>query len=349
MADLVRSSALLIGYGSVGRRHAAALADMFPSLAIVETDSAARERARAAHPTSKVGSALAELDAERFPWRDTVAVIATWGPSHARLFHELADLGVRSVLCEKPLASSAADADAMVARAAREGITLVVNHYLRYTGIAAALRGFAAEQTLGEPVALVGTGGAVCLATNGIHWIDFAAELFAVDPSSVTGSAFGEEINPRAPELLIVGGTAVWSFGSGREAVLSFNNRSSVALNLQVYFRDAVADVRADDGVVRIARRDRDAVAAYPAVTRCGPASELLFDGRLPDTTGAAGTGVRAIREAAGSGPVTASGRVGAAAVSAVIGALIAGRERRAIELPLSPGSPWHAEEWRIS
>src|SRR5688500_2003242 len=250
------STGLVVGYGSVGRRHAAAMAELFPELAIVEISAAARERALAAHPGSRVVASLDALGADEFRWGDSMAVIATWGPSHAALFHELADRGVRFILCEKPLAGSVADAEGMAARAAQEGITLGVHHYLRYTGIAPALRRFAEANELGEPVSVVGTGGAACLITNGIHWIDFATELFGAAPVAVMSTASGEQINPRAPDLLLAGGTAVWSFGEGREAVLSFSNRSSVALDIRVYFRNAVADVDGDGAIVRVMHRD---------------------------------------------------------------------------------------------
>ena len=79
---------------------------------------------------------LEELDKARFPWDSSVSVIATWGPSHSSLFHSLVDRGVKHILCEKPLASSMEGALEMVRRSKEEGITLAVNHYIRYSGFA---------------------------------------------------------------------------------------------------------------------------------------------------------------------------------------------------------------------
>src|SRR4051794_18894303 len=99
-------TALVIGYGSIGRRHARVLASLTPALVIVNRRESVRTQAAHDHPGARVVERLEELDQEDFPWADTLAVIATWGPSHASLFHALADRGVRRILCEKPLAAS---------------------------------------------------------------------------------------------------------------------------------------------------------------------------------------------------------------------------------------------------
>src|ERR1700745_2764167 len=168
---------LLIGYGSVVRRHAEAIRAYCGQLAIIETNESARALARQNRAADIFEPSLEALDGNGVPWESTLAIIATWGPSHAQSFHALADRGVRRVLCEKPLACSVAHANCMVRRAKNESITLGVHHFVRYTQMASALKRFAAHKELGPPVALQAQGGAACLVTNGIHWVDFVAEL----------------------------------------------------------------------------------------------------------------------------------------------------------------------------
>jgi predicted dehydrogenase len=341
-------TALLVGCGSIGRRHARALAKSCDSLAIVESKAASRDEASAEHPTARVVERLEELDAAAFPWDRTVAVIATWGPSHAEYFHALADRGVRHILCEKPMASSAADAAAMVERAERDGIALGVHHYMRYVGLVPALRRLAEEHGLGEPVSVVVEGGAACLLTNGLHWVDFATELFGEAPNGVVSTACGEGINPRSPDLMIYGGTAVWSFGDRREAVITFSNRSSIALGARVYFRDAVADIDGDFGV-RLARRDPAAVERFPAVTRTGPAAELLFEGVPPDVLHYLDGMQAAVEDVRRGGSLRCDGRMGATAVAACIGALMSSAQGTRVALPLDVTGGWIDRQWPIS
>jgi predicted dehydrogenase len=296
-----------------------------------------------------VAESLEDLDGDGFSWGTSLAVIATWGPSHAEMFHKLVDRGVRRILCEKPLAASVSDAASMVRRAESEGVSLGVHHFIRYTGFAGALRGFALQHQLGEPVSLVVEGGAACLVTNGIHWIDFASSLFGSAPRKVVGTAQGEAINPRAADLMLYGGTAIWTFAAGQEAVISLSNRSSVALRARVYFRDAVAETDSDVGVVTIRRRDRAAVERFPAVTRTGPPVETLLEGKLPGMRPFE-EGIRAaLAETSAGHTPTSPATVGLDAVSATVGALIAAREGRAFDLPIDPSSKYGQERWPIS
>jgi predicted dehydrogenase len=343
-------TALVLGYGSVGRRHARILAGLSSRLAVVESGEAARAAARQDHPEALVVGTLEDLDSRvsAQEWSRAYAVIATWGPSHAGIFGALADRGLRGVLCEKPMASSVADACAMADRADREGIVLAVHHYIRYSGFAPALRARAAELSLGAPVGVLVRGGAACLVTNGVHWLDFAAEVFEGDPVAVMSSAAGQPINPRSPDLRIYGGTAVWDFGGGRETVMMLNNGSSVALEARVSYRDAVVDIDSDLRI-QIRRRDPAAVARFPAVTRTGPADEVLFEGTLPGVLGYLDGMARAIEDVRTPGRLVCPARRGVVSVSACVGALLAARAGRTVDLPLGAGHEGFAEQFPIS
>lgn len=342
-------SGLLIGYGSVGWRHALKLAELTADLTIVDTNADARARALQAHPKACVVGSLEELDGRGFPWESTVSVIASWGPAHAPHFHKLADRGVRRILCEKPMAASVHDACTMAARAERDRIALNVHHFIRFAGLVPALRLFLAEHQLGEPASVVVQGGAACLLTNGIHWIDFAADLFGENPERVVSTSYGQPINPRSPDLMLYGGTSVWSFSGGREAVISLSNLSSLTLSAHVYVRDAIIELDKDLEKVIVRRRDKAAVAKFPAITRTGPATENLFEGRLPGMPTYLDGIKNAIGEVERGNGLTCPGSLAAGAVGMCVGALVASRERKSIQLPLDPESPWGRESWPIS
>ena len=231
---------VIVGYGSIGKRHARTLASLGASLAIVNRGEAARAKAAEAHPSARIAPGLEDLDRDGFPWASSAAVISTWAPSHADLFHLLAERGVRRILCEKLMASSVAAAFSMVARAELEGIALGINHTFRYALLAPAIRSLAAKARLGDPVSLVVEAGAACLVTNGVHWVDFAGEIFGGEPVRAEGTVRGVPINPRSPELLLYGGTAIWTFAGRREAVLTFSRCSSLLPRARVFFRDGI-------------------------------------------------------------------------------------------------------------
>lgn len=76
---------LLLGYGSIGRRHAEILSKAFPKLIIVDTKPEARERASERHPTANVFNSWKSLRESNWKPSRSVATIATWGPSHSEL------------------------------------------------------------------------------------------------------------------------------------------------------------------------------------------------------------------------------------------------------------------------
>jgi predicted dehydrogenase len=347
--------ALVIGYGSIGRRHAHMLTHMVSTLAIVNRRESIRVQASQELPDAIVAESLEALDHRDFSWQEAAVVIASWGPSHAALFHALADRGVRRVLCEKPMAASVQDAQSMAERAATEGIFFGLNHTIRYARLAPALQRFASRHDLGAPVAVVVRGGASCLLTNGIHWIDCATELFEKTPRQVVSTAYGDPINPRSPDLMLYGGTAVWRFDGAREAVITFSNRSSVFPDAQIYYRDAVVQagyVAREQEVyldVSILQRDRAAVAQFPSVTRTSPAATLLAKGQLPDVRPFHAGLQAAAHELLFADTPTCPAAVGVTSVSSSIGALVSAREGIAIDLPLTPDSQWGQEHWPLS
>ncbi len=93
-------------------------------------DPSEQARARAAQqfPGARVTGELQELLED--PELDAV-VLATPVPSHAELAVRVVEAG-KHCFVEKPLATTAADAEAAVAAAERTGRTLMVGHLLEY-------------------------------------------------------------------------------------------------------------------------------------------------------------------------------------------------------------------------
>lgn len=329
--------AVVVGHGSVGRRHAADLARRGLDLRVVEVDAAARARAAEALPGVEIAADLGD-------WRGDLAVIATWGPSHAQLFHDLADRGVRRFVVEKPMAASVADAAAMAERAAAEGLRLVVHHRWRYIDLPGLVADWRDRFDLGPVLNLVVVGGAVCLSTAGVHWLDLARALFAAEPERVVATARGAPINPRAPDLHYYGGTATWIFPDQREAVLVFNNTGSLAPEVTIAFRHAVITARFD---LTMVLRRRDPAGIHPGVHRYGIATEVLAEGPMLDP--ATDTVAAVLDDALADTPPRADAADGLATVQGLVGALTAGAEGRAVDLPLDPASAAARRAWPVS
>src|SRR5262245_10635643 len=117
----------VIGVGHLGRHHVRLLAAM-PRVELVAAIDLVAERAR----TAVEGTSAAVLE----NYRDVVArvdavTIAVPTSGHVAIALECLERGVH-VLVEKPMASSVAEADAMVAAADSGGLRLAVGHTERF-------------------------------------------------------------------------------------------------------------------------------------------------------------------------------------------------------------------------
>lgn len=338
---------MVVGFGSIGSRHTGLLTARYDRVAVVDKNPDALEAAHLAFPQATLAASLDDLGST-WDWNLTLAVIATWGPSHAAIFEALVHRGVMAVLCEKPLAASVAEGTTMAQLARKENVRLRVHLHKRYSGIALGLHELEERFGLGAAQSIIVHGGARCLVTNGIHYLDFVSDLFGSLPVRVTSTATDAGINPRSTELGFYGGTAVWSYPEGRELTIAFTNGSSLTERMHLYYRDAVINLGTDD-VARVYLRDTKEVERDPRVTRAGAATDLVFEGLVPGYREYPGPTLRILDELESGGDELLAPETAVDVLGALIGALVAGREHHAIELPLSPDSDLGSTRWPIS
>ena len=150
MAVSARVGWALVGTGAIARsRVAPAIASHRGSrIVAVVSSSAARAAELAAATSARACTALAEA-------LDDGAVDAVYVGTTNDLHAEQAIACLRAgrhVLCEKPLALTLADADAMLAAAAAAGRTLAVNHHLRAAESLGRMRSLLAAGAVGAPL-----------------------------------------------------------------------------------------------------------------------------------------------------------------------------------------------------
>ena len=113
---------------------------------LIDPSEAARARVAPLFPGVRLTGELDEALAD--PGVDAVA-LATPVPTHAELAARVAQAG-KHCFVEKPLATSAADAERAVAAAAHAGRTLMVGHLLEYHPAVEALHGLLDSGELGD-------------------------------------------------------------------------------------------------------------------------------------------------------------------------------------------------------
>lgn len=338
---------LLVGYGSIGRAHLRALARQFDRVTVVDPSDAARDRAHQDLPGVSTAASLEDLTASG-PWAESLAVIATWGPSHRSIYDDLVERGVRRVVCEKPLASSVGDAVAMAVSAEAAGVELAVNYTRRYMRQHDGILQLADEHGLGRPTGVVAHGGARGLVTNGIHIVELICALFDEAPTATVSTARGEHINPRSADLVFFGGTSVWRFASGREATIVLSLLSSLKETIEVYFRDGLVQLH-DQRQAQVWTRAEPSDPGPRAVVQAQRASELVYDGPLPGAV-AADDAIEALHRAVAAGDRSViRPELHVRALDACLGALLAAERGVELTLPVDPASPDGQRAWPIS
>lgn len=99
-------------------------------------------------------------------------VIATTAPTHAPFVLAATELGVRYVLCEKPLATSLAEADAMLTACELAGTRLAVNHQMRYMAQYTQVKALIGSEELGPLASILVAGSNFGLAMNASHYFE---------------------------------------------------------------------------------------------------------------------------------------------------------------------------------
>ena len=140
---------LLIGSGSIGRRHLAVVRERLPvaEVTLLRRPAAPPLEASVAAAVQHVVDDLADA----LVGRPDLAIVATPAPTHVPLATSLADAGI-PMLLEKPLSDSLDGVEALAASVRSRGLPVVVGYTLRYHPAFRALEDALRVGTIGRPL-----------------------------------------------------------------------------------------------------------------------------------------------------------------------------------------------------
>lgn len=139
---------LVVGLGSIGRRHASVLRQLAPTAHI-----AAWRHERSAEPLpAEVERSFTSLD-EVVDFAPQAAVVSSPATHHLSAAMALASAGVH-LLVEKPIAVSAAGVPALLDLCAERGIVLMTGYNLRFLPSLQRFRSMLAEGVVGRPLSV---------------------------------------------------------------------------------------------------------------------------------------------------------------------------------------------------
>jgi predicted dehydrogenase len=197
-----------------------------PSVTLVAAADPNESKRRLMQTRYRVPSVYADYREMLARERPDLVSIATRADLHAEATVAATQDGARGILCEKAMATSLRDADAMVDACRRTDCRLVINHTRRwhptYERAAVLIR----DGAIGDLRCLIG----VCpppLIHNGTHLFDLM-RMFGGDAAWVTG-----EIGAQAPDGGDAPGRAMLGFRTGAVGFVDLDSRVGLAVEFQ--------------------------------------------------------------------------------------------------------------------
>ena len=222
------TTGVIVGCGSIGKKYLGVMMQRYETILIVDTDiNYVNELNQLTN--SKI-IAFTEIDKmifnKLFNPINLVAVISNWGPDHYATYMKLAKHGVQRIIIEKPLVTSIKLAQEISSHAAINNVKLISAMPRRYSQFYENIKLELIEESLGNPILMSMTGGAQCIATNGIHWLDLACQLFESFPQTVFAKIKNSSINPRNKKLGFYEGNTTWFFPEFKQLTINLTNNS---------------------------------------------------------------------------------------------------------------------------
>lgn len=257
---------------------------------------------------------------------------------HAEVVQAAVEAGVRAIFCEKPLACSLADADALIEIARRRGAGLQVNHPRRWDRVYEEAQQRVRRGELGRLWSLVGYGD-TALFTNAIHLLDMIRFL-AGEATWVEGVLQDEHVRV-VDGFADPGGIALLGLANGGVAFVR-------AWGPDWRYHQFEVDLWGDRGRLRL--WDDGRAAAFWAFEPSRHNAGYLELAEEPTPLGSQASGqrmVRAVEElvrwSEGTEELRCTGEDGRAALELVLAIHIAAEHRGRISLPL-PERSWRWE-----
>lgn len=210
----------IVGLGRMGMRHVGIIrATALQLVGVCDASRAAFEGARSLGLSESIFfDDAARMLAETRP---SLVVVATTAESHASLVQQAAGAGATHILCEKPLATSLAECDEMIAACAAAGAKLAVNHQMRFMEQYTVAKAIAARPEFGGLGSVLVSAGNFGIAMNGTHYFEMFHYMTGEEPARVSAYFSSESVpNPRGAQFIDAAGCVRIESTSGKRFYL---------------------------------------------------------------------------------------------------------------------------------
>lgn len=285
------SKVVIIGYGSIGKKHADFLEPLCKTLILVDPNFVNEDVINMATPFQNVET---YGDISQVPYNfefNDVIIIANWGPDHLSTLELVARKNANQIVLEKPCADSLQELDEIWQINTNYKLKIVVNQGWYYTNLGSRINKLSASLELGSVVAIWISGGARCLSTAGSHWVSLANQIYYSNPIELTGHGVSHNINPRGPHLAYVEGVFSYLYPENKRLSISLTNSSSVAGQINIVWKDAIGILDKENIVIK----ERESDEIWPQITRYSHPTKKIFEGLVPSESESSNTQMQSL------------------------------------------------------
>lgn len=194
--------AAIIGCGRMAQNHVKAAQAL--GLEVVGAADMKQEALDAMQAACGIAAQACFTDAQKMleQTQPQLVMIATTAPSHAMLTQMAAESGASHILCEKPMAQSLAQCDAMMAACEAAGATLAINHQMRFMEQYTAPKAMLESEAHGGVASIHAAAGNFGMAMNGTHYLEMARYITDSRAKTVWAKFSAEDVpNPRGEQF----------------------------------------------------------------------------------------------------------------------------------------------------
>lgn len=269
---------VIIGYGSIGRKHAHFLEPLCKTLILVDPNFA---KSNAINGTTPFQNVETYGDISQVPYNfefNDVIIIANWGPDHLSTLESVAHKGANQIVLEKPCADSLQELDEIWQLNKNYKLKIAVNQGWYYTNLGSRINKLSTSLELGQVFSIWISGGARCLSTAGSHWVNLTNQIFNSNPLEINGHGSTQYINPRGTHLAYVEGVFSYLYPNNKRLSISLTNLSSISGKIYILWKNAAGTLDEEDIVIK----KRKSGEVMSQTTRYGQPSETVFNGLVP-------------------------------------------------------------------
>jgi hypothetical protein len=332
----------VIGVGRMGRTHIRVLKNLNYNVAGVfdpNSDALKQTQSELMIPSEACYSSAEEM-LERT--RPDGVVIASTAPSHCEYVCLAASASVKYILCEKPMAVSIAECDAMIEACYKSGSILAINHQMRFMEQYTKVKDLCESDELGGLRSVSISAGNFGLAMNGSHYFEMFRFMTGLGLIKLKFSMDEELLpNPRGVMFTDISGHLTGINSNNQRLHMEIGGDQGHGIHLIYGCRFGQIFVDELAGYVRVTRRQEE-YRNLPS-TRYGMPS-VTSDFKIAPTEVIEPT--KSVWNAMVSGKNYPDGSVGRQSVLALVAANVSGESSGAClslekELPKYRKFPW--------